>query len=283
MRSDAKQTHDESGRRGIRVGVWLAVVVLVFVAVIVICLPRRSAPDNADGVANAVTPTTAGTAGQGWRVQRRGRLQQIAEHVYQGKPLSEWVADFYSTEPGARQAAFDAFRAMGADASLAIPSLVEFLYSSPIPNAAAWALVHIGTNSLSVLTEALTNGNATTRMEVAGAIGFLRDGAESAVPALAECLRHEHAGVRGNAIASLQAIPRRPDIVVPALAICLRDTDDGVRCNAVTTIRNFGRDAEIAVPALVDLARHDSDSTIRSRAADSLRAISPERADSEGL
>jgi len=40
----------------------------------------------------------------------------LSEYVYQGKTLSDWVRDLYSTNQPVRQAAHDEFTAMGADA-----------------------------------------------------------------------------------------------------------------------------------------------------------------------
>jgi len=180
----------------------------------------------------------------------------------------------------AKRAAQDALIAIG---SQAIPALAELLNDTQAANAAAFALARFGREALPVLLDALTNGTTLARVEVAGVMSSFGPDTEEAVPALVECLHHDDAAVRGNAIASLQAIPRRPDIAVPALTACLTDADAGVRGNAATVIRKFGNDAAPAISILLRLARSDTDSHVRTRAAESLRFIAPERADREGL
>ena len=207
----------------------------------------------------------------------------LSKYVYQGKTLSDWVRDLYSTNQPVREAAHDAFTAMGADASPAIPSLAAILHTSRMPNAAVWALAHIGPNALPTLINALTNGNTAARVEAAGVIGVLRDAAEEAVPAIVECLRHEDRFVRANAIAALQSIPKHTEVAVPALTVCLTDDEAMLRGNAATVLRSFGKAAESAIPELVRAAREDKDFHVRTRATESLRMISPERADAEGL
>ena len=73
---------------------------------------------------------------------------------------------------------------------------------------------------------------------------------------------------------------------LPALrreTVCLTDDEVMVRDNAATVLRYFGKAAKSAIPELVRAAREDKDLHVRTRAAESLRMISPERADGEGL
>jgi HEAT repeats len=205
------------------------------------------------------------------------------ELVYQKKTLSEWIAGLESNDSETVTAAQEAFRAMGPDARDAIPRLADLLDPARSPNAAAFALVSIGKDSLPVLLNALTNSNPITRLEVAGAIGGLREDGEEAVPALVDCLQDESSGIRANAIAALQSIPKRPDIVVPALITCMADDDPSVRGNAVTVLSKFSKDAESAIPELVRVAKEDYDEDVRTKAIKSLKEISPERARAEGL
>jgi len=152
-------------------------------------------------------------------------------------------------------------------------------------NSAAWTLVKIGTNALPVLIDALASGNKYARLEVAGAVGWFREGGEAAVPALVECLRDDDPGVRGNAIAALKAIPKRPDIAVPALIVALADPEVSVHDSADTTLRKYAQvEAEATIPMLVQAAQQDQNPvSIRFRAAEIVRAIAPERAKAEGL
>src|SRR5262249_44741190 len=143
------------------------------------------------------------------------------------KTLNDWVLDLDSTNADVVSTASQALADLGQDAAPAIPQLAQMLNDGRTCNRAAWALVKMGTNSLPVLFDALTNGNQYARLEVAGAIGWFREAGEGAVPGLVECMKYDDPAVRGNAIASLQSIPKRPDIAVPALIAALGDPETG--------------------------------------------------------
>jgi HEAT repeat protein len=199
------------------------------------------------------------------------------------KTLSGWVLDLQSTNAQTVYAARQAFKGLGPDAAPAIPQLAQMLAEGQTCNRAAWALINIGTNSLPVQLDALTNGNNYARLEVAGAIGWFREAGAEAVPALIQCMNDDDSGVRGNAIAALQAIPKLPEIAVPALIAALADPD--VHDNADTVLRKYAQvEADETIPMLVQAARQEQNPVaIRFRAAEIVRAIAPERAKAEGL
>jgi HEAT repeat protein len=201
------------------------------------------------------------------------------------KTLAGWVLDLDSTNAEVFQAARKALADLGPAAAPAIPQLAQMLKEGRNCNAAAYTLASIGTNALPALMDALTNGNRNARLEVAGALGGLREAAEAAVPALVDCTRDEDSAVRGNAIAALQSIPKRPDIAVPALIAALADPEASVHDNADTVLRKYARvEAEATIPMLIEAARQDQNPvSIRFRAAEIVRAIAPERAKAEGL
>jgi HEAT repeat protein len=200
------------------------------------------------------------------------------------KTLAGWVSDLESTNFAVVQAAWQALAGLGPDAAPALPQLARMLSEGRVCNSAAWALVKIGTNALPVLIDALTNGNRYARMEVAGAIGYLREAGEPAVPGLVEYIKYDDSSVRANAIASLQAMPKQPDIAVPALLAALADPDAGVRGNAATVLKKYGEvEAEATIPRLVQVATQDENQLLRFRAAEILRALAPERARAAGL
>jgi RNA polymerase sigma factor (sigma-70 family) len=249
---------------------------------------RVAMPDQVRGASSGLRSTGQSNGPNGPRPSWLAKARRIPESqapdpMYLGKTLDEWVAELISTNQPLREAAHEAFKAMGDSAAPAIPALATVLHSSRNQNAAAWALVFVGTDSLPTLIDALTDGSPVARMEVAGAIGSMRDRAEAAVPALVECMRHPYWAARCNAINSLQSIAKQPDLVVPAVTVCLTDTNTNVRVSAATLLRYFGNAAGSAVPALAQVAREDADALVRTRAAESLREISPERANTEGL
>jgi hypothetical protein len=275
--NNANQPKPQSqGPLGVRFGVWLFLCSLALVGVAAIVLSRRGATTTA----TAPPPQESGVSRAASAMTRRAAVPAAPEPEHQGRRLSEWIEDLKTGDSKTKAAAQDAMVAIGPQV---IPALAELLSDPQAANAAAFALARVGKEALPVLLDALTNGTTLARLEVAGVMSWFGPDAVEAVPALVECLRHEDAGVRGNAIASLQAIPKRPDLAVPALTVCLTDADAGVRGNAATVIGKFGHDAEQAVSNLVRLAGSDMDSHVRTRAAESLRLIAPERAEREGF
>ncbi|HMJ90249.1 MAG TPA: HEAT repeat domain-containing protein [Candidatus Acidoferrum sp.] len=186
----------------------------------------------------------------------------------------------YKTKGVAR----DALVAIGPDA---IPALREALNDSRSLNWAAFALASIGKEGLPVLLDALTNGPLAIRQEIAGAgvmqVSALLPYEKEILPVLVECMRNENRMVRAGAVNALQSFWKQPEIVMPTLMDCLTDTNAGVRGSAVTVIRKFGRDADPALSVLVRIAKEDADSYVKTRAAESLRVLAPQRADQEGL
>jgi HEAT repeat protein len=157
------------------------------------------------------------------------------------------------------------------------------LASGKYSNLAAITLAAIGTNSLPVLLDALTNGSKSARLEAAGVMGIFREAGMGIVPALVERLQDEASGVRLNAIASLQSIPESPDIAVPALIRCLSDPDLSVRKNAMTVLEKYAEvEANATVPILLRAAEHDENPLIRFRAAEILHAVQPKPVDGGG-
>ena len=206
------------------------------------------------------------------------------EPMYQGKTLSEWIADLRSGDSKLKQTAWDTLISIGPPA---IPALEGALGDIRTVNSAAFILAMIGKEALPVLLNSLTNGPILARKEIAGAgvmqVNALLPYEDDIVPALLVCMRDDDATVRGGAVNAFQSYFKRPDLAVPPLLECLNDTNANVRGSAVTVIRQFRTGAAPAVSNLVWLARQDEDSHVRTRAAESLRVISPERAEQEGF
>ena len=283
MTTPSKQTHNEGGPTGIRLSVWLLVLGSLLVILVAICLPRPGATKALETVSNAAGGGVAALAPSSAQHISGWFVVPTPEPI-QRKTLRGWVLDLESTNAGVVQAARKALKDRGTESAPAIPQLAQMLNNGRTCNSAAWALVNIGTNSLPVLLDALTNGNKYSRLEVAGSIGWLREAAEQAVPGLVEYLKYDDPLVRANAIASLQSITARPDIAVPALVACLSDLDAGVRGNAITVLEKYGKaEASTTIAILVEAAGQDQNPLVRFRAAEILRTIAPERAKAEGL
>jgi hypothetical protein len=280
------QSHEAKTRTGIRLGVWLLLFCLLAVATIILCFPRhesaRGVTEGAEGV-SAVHQDRVVTEDR-WRAKPLApqRRMSTAEPTYGGRALTDWLADSMSTNSDVVVPAAKVLYELGADASPLIPHLATLLNSSNHCNHAVRLLVSIGTNSLPVLLDALAH-NSTARQDVAGFIGQFGEAASDAIPTLLQCLRDADSGVRGSAMGALGNICTRPDIVVPALVNCLADPDVMLRMGAAAMLSRYGTSAAAAVPVLVSVAREDPDEQVRKAAAESLRAVAPERADAEEL
>ena len=177
MTTPSKPTPREPGPTGIRLSVWLLALGSMFVILVAICLPRPGAT-KAPETAGSVAPPDVGATAPSSAKRISGRFVVPTSEPIERKTLNGWVLDLESTNGEVVQAARQALKDLGPDAAPAIPQLAKMLSDGRTCNSAAWALVNIGTNSLPVLLDALTNGNSDSRLEVAGAIGSLREAAE---------------------------------------------------------------------------------------------------------
>jgi HEAT repeat protein len=141
--------------------------------------------------------------------------------------------------------------ALGADASNAVPALIEIYEQNTSPTArraAANALVEIGPT------------------------------AKQAIPALIKSATSTNSEVRAFALYTLGRMALEPELVDPVLIRALRDPDREVRYQAACGLANFafmGGDARPAVAALIG-ALQDSYMGVRSGAAHALGYIHSE-------
>ncbi len=206
------------------------------------------------------------------------------EPIYRGKSLREWIEVLKFGDENAKAAAQSTLVAIG---SPAVPALAEALNDLRSLNRAAFALGEIGGEALPVLLDGLTNGTLIVRKEIAGA-GVMQSEAlrrfeAEIVPALVQCMGDTNSTIRLGAVNALQSYWKHPYLVMESLVKCLSDPDPSVRASASTVVEKFGQNAGSAIPFLVRLAKEDEDSLTRTRAAESLRAIAPERAKEEGI
>lgn len=270
------------GSFGVRIGVWLVLIAGASIVFLATQLSRRNNAPRA--TASQATGTLNAARSSSFTKLKRTAAPPTDEPIYQGRTLHEWMEDLKAGDSKTKGIARDALIAIGPPA---IPALREALNDSRTLNWAAFALANIGKEALPVLLKSLTNGSALTRKEIAGA-GVMQANAllpfeEEIAPVLAECMRDKEATVRLGAVNALQSYWKRPNVVMPSLMDCLTDTNVGVRGSAVTVIQKFGRDAAPAISVLVQLAKQDADAYVRTRAAESLRMLAPQRADAEGL
>jgi hypothetical protein len=92
-----------------------------------------------------------------------------------------------------------------------------------------------------------------------------------------EEMKKTDARSRQKAVAALTQVGATDDAVIPALIDALKDRDLVVRDKAVLALFNIGPAAQDAVPALEEIAKNDSDATVRDHAAKALAKVLPER------
>lgn len=205
------------------------------------------------------------------------------EPVYQGRPLSSWLAELEDWDGDTNNAAFVTFREMSTNA---IPALLKDIQSdySPIQRleneinkkqslvqlpsgtpwrqsiAATWGLYAMGTNAKPALP-ALTNLLFHTNEIITSAIVLAGIGSEG-VPPLLAALTNQDWRIR-HATASGLAWERSDiEMVVPALIASLRDNQRLVRTAAVISLGNLHVKPELVVPALAN-AFSNNDASIR--------------------
>ena len=159
---------------------------------------------------------------------------------------------------------------------------------------------------VSTLLESLQAADPSARMQAANDLGFMRERAADAVPALVDALADAYEPVRGNAIYALGAIgpaaakpladalhseaeafEREPILhicdpahglaaigapAVPALIAALEDARENVRAAAVYALGEMGPRAASAVDALIQVLADDSED-VRRHATSALGMI----------
>jgi len=158
----------------------------------------------------------------------------------------------------------EGFRALGADASQAVPGLIAIcLRASP---AKSW-------------------GPAIT------SLGNIGPPAADAVPLLVSAATNADPGISSVAIVALGRIHGQPGLAVPVLGRLLHHTnrttfyfggDPGLD-NTIEALENFGPAARLAVPDLLYAMNATDDPNQRFHLANALKAIDPEAAAKAGV
>ena len=239
------------------------------------------------------------------------------EPVYQGKPLSYWLAGFTaqitygrlstngSTTP-TRDQANEAVRQIGTNG---IPTLLRMLRQHDsdfglklVKLAQKQRLIQInfvpatrrnseaalafgvlgaaGSNAVPALIQIYEERiSDASQMSTAWSLGWIGPTAAAAVPALVRTASNTNANayVRGFAAEALGYIHAEPESVVPTLIISLKDSEPFVREHAAEALGSFGTDAKAAIPALVG-SMNDPNPAVRMSAESALKAIDPEAA-----
>jgi HEAT repeat protein len=170
------------------------------------------------------------------------------------------------------------FSALGADASNAVPALIEIYeqnFSPTARRAAANALVEIGPASKQAIP-ALIKSTASTNSDVCAfalyTLGRMALESELVDPVLIKALHDPARQVRYDAVfglANLAFMGGDAKPAVPALIEALQDSYIGVRGGAAHALGHIHSDPGIVVPALIK-SLHDPDTSVRIYAAAAL-------------
>ncbi|MEO6033701.1 MAG: HEAT repeat domain-containing protein [Verrucomicrobiota bacterium] len=184
-------------------------------------------------------------------------------------------------------AAIDALGWFGKEAETVVPKLAEFLGRKETTAAAMLALVSMmgKTESIPLLTKALTNQNAAVQSLLINQLGDFQSDAQAVVPALLPFARGENKRLRHAAVHALIQIGAEPEVMVPILVTELADTDRWIRSDVLGALASLGPKATAAESILskqieVQIKNHGGISVqgnyaLRSEEFDTLQKIDP--------
>lgn len=159
---------------------------------------------------------------------------------YQGRTISEWIADLEDADPVIHSKACD-------------------------------VLVEIGKPAVPALASALKQQGGF-RAYVASILMNMGRAAEAAAPALMETLQDQDVVVRLRTAQALVKIVADVDVAVPTLIESLKVKVEFARADAATILGDLGSRGTAAIPALTD-ALQDRSQTVRQAAAKALKRI----------
>jgi HEAT repeats len=148
-----------------------------------------------------------------------------------------------------------AFRALGPDASNAVPQLLQ-IYAENI--------------------------SLDSRCQTMAALGEIGPEAKSAIPTILGVLKTTNGPVRWYAVLALGRIHGEPELVVPELLKPLHDPDARLHRYAAEALGEFGTNAQSAIPDLT-LMLNDPNNLTRYAATNALKQIDPEAAARAGV
>jgi HEAT repeat protein len=241
-------------------------------------------------------------------------LLQPGEPVYEGRPLSYWLATYADFAPYDRQKREKAEEAVRHAGTNAVPTLLRILQASDSDlkyKVNEWASKqHI--IKIKRISAANRYNEALSGFEILGpkakvAVPALMDiyernysrssqnivlmvlmtigpGAAEAVPMLAKQTNNPNAFNRLDATFALGVIHSSSDhLAVSALIQFLHDADPAVRRNAANALWHFSdAEASRAIPTMVE-ALKDPDRYVRESAARLIRRLDPKTAIKEGI
>jgi hypothetical protein len=177
-----------------------------------------------------------------------------------------------------RRVALDGFLILGAEATPAVPDLLQIIASSPNGSPASGALDSIGVAAVPAALNVLTNRANASQLRVAAGVWISytdpKAENETVVALMAQCLRDKNPNLIRVAAGILARRRAEPELVVPLFVNCLTNSNPDIRYGAARGLSQYGERATSAVPALV-IALKDTDPLVRQVAEDALFEIDP--------
>ena len=189
--------------------------------------------------------------------QKPASKPQGTEPVYEGKILSEWIAQTKDKDSDVRKAATKALLDFGPHLKVAIPTLTELLKDKDqlVRYYAAFGLGQVA--SVPTVIGLLNNQDRMIRRAAAHALGQRDpDEAKAAFLPLKQLLYAKEAEDRAAAADALGHFGPEAKTAIPRLTELLKDEDEGVRGCAALALGNIGPDAKTAIPAITELSKN---------------------------
>ncbi|HEY9714047.1 MAG TPA: HEAT repeat domain-containing protein, partial [Chroococcales cyanobacterium] len=170
---------------------------------------------------------------------------------------------------------------IGQSAELAVPVLIKTVQTDSEPvirQAAARALGDFGaqaTSAVPVLIQVIKEGDKDSRVAAAYGLSSIPAGS-SDITSLIALLGDETDSARIAAAKSIGGLGSEAVSAVPALTRLLQDKNDEIKSAAVKALGKIGPDAKAAIPDLKN-AMKDPDPEVKSEAADAIRKIKDKR------
>lgn len=164
------------------------------------------------------------------------------------------------------------------DVTSALPALVQIFEEDKNPGVRIEIAEALGSMredaapSVNVLIQALKDENTSVRINVIRALGNIGEKATPAIPTLIPALQDKNIWVRHAVITALAGISQRPELVVPTLIQTLNDQDAGIRDSSAFALGILQKKAVAAVPHLIKVSQ-DENTEVRRRALEALGYI----------
>lgn len=198
-------------------------------------------------------------------------LFRAHEPVYQGYPLSHWVAEVANPNTNRQEVARDALRQIGPQA---VPFLLRKARSenSPLKQICREGWFKLPEIAQRILRQPESKDDALSRIA-----HVLHQLGPPAGAALMATMEDKNADVRFVAGASFAYGHDSPMGVLWEIKL-LKTADYDLKQHAASALGTLGSKARPAVPALVEVALHDGTDYVRETAARSLAMLGPEAA-----